>query len=425
MAKFFIHRPIFAIVISLIIVLVGVLAGIQLPIAQYPQISPPTVSVGTSYTGANAEVVNQTVAQVIEDQVNGTQGMDYMSSNSDDTGRYSLQVVFEVGTDGDMDSVKVQNNVAVANPSLPSSVQNVGVTTRKASNDMAMMLSMYSVDGTYDRAFMKNYADIYFMDEVKRVNGVGDVNIFGSDYSMRVWLNPDKLAAVDLTVGQVVSAINEQNQQAAAGTIGAMPLAQGQEKQYTGKLQGRLTTIEEFGNIVLKSDGEGGFVRLKDVARIETGQKQYNIISKFNGNPAIGFGIQLTSDANAMTTVAEVKKIIEREKAKLPPGLEVAQEALILVVIVIFVFLQSWRATIIPLLAVPVSLIGTFAAFTLLGFSINTLTLFAMVLAIGLVVDDAIVVIENVEKHMEEGLEPVDATERAMDEVQGPVVAHF
>ena len=443
MAKFFIHRPIFAIVISLIIVLVGILAGIQLPIAQYPQISPPTVSVSTSYTGANAEVVNQTVAQVIEDKVNGTQGMDYMSSNSDDTGRYSLSVVFEVGTDGDMDSVKVQNNVAIANPSLPSAVQTVGVTTRKASNDMAMMLSMYSSDGTYDRAFMKNYADIYFMDEVKRVNGVGDVNIFGSDYSMRVWLNPDKLAAVDLTVGAVVSAINEQNQQAAAGTIGSMPLNQGQEKQYTGKLQGRLTTIEEFGNIVLKSDGEGGFVRLKDVARIETGQKQYNIISKFDGNPAIGFGIQLTSDANAMTTIAEVKKIIEREKAKLPPGLQVSQvfdstdyiresitevvhtfvEALILVVIVIFVFLQSWRATIIPLLAVPVSLIGTFAAFILLDFSINTLTLFAMVLAIGLVVDDAIVVIENVEKHMEEGLEPIDATERAMDEVQGPVVA--
>ena len=443
MAKFFIHRPIFAIVISLIIVLVGVLSAIQLPIAQYPQISPPTVSVSTSYTGANAEVVNQTIAQVIEDQVNGTQGMDYMSSNSDDTGRYSLSVVFEVGTDGDMDSVKVQNNVAVANPSLPSDVQSVGVTTRKASNDMAMMISMYSPDGTYDRAFMKNYADIYFLDEVKRVNGVGDVNIFGSNYSMRIWLNPDKLAAVDLTVGAVVSAINEQNQQAAAGTIGAMPLAQGQEKQYTGKLQGRLTTIEEFGDIILKSDGQGGFVRLKDVARIETGQQQYNIVSKYNGNPAIGFGIQLTSDANAMTTVAEVKRIVERERAKLPPGLEVAQvfdstdyiresieevvhtfvEALLLVVIVIFVFLQSWRATIIPLLAVPVSLVGTFASFILLDFSINTLTLFAMVLAIGLVVDDAIVVIENVEHHMEDGLSPVDATERAMDEVQGPVVA--
>ncbi len=443
MAKFFIHRPIFAIVIALIIVLVGILAGLQLPIAQYPQISPPTISVSTNYTGANAEVVDQTIAQVIEQQVNGTQGMDYMSSNSDDTGRYSLSVVFEVGTDSDMDSVKVQNNVAVANASLPSAVQAVGVTTRKSSNQMALMLSIYSPDGTYDRAFMKNYADIYLMDEVKRVNGVGDIQIFGADYSMRIWLNPDKLAELDLTIPQVIAAINEQNQQAAAGTVGAMPVEQGQEKQYTGKVQGRLVTVEEFSNIIIKSDGEGGFVRLKDVSRIETGQKAYNITSNFNGKPAVGFGIMLTSDANAMTTIAEVKEILNRAKADLPPGLymdqifdstdyiresieEVAHtfvEALVLVVIVIFVFLQSWRATLIPLLAVPVSLIGTFAAFILMDFSINTLTLFAMVLAIGLVVDDAIVVIENVEHHMESGLTPVDATERAMDEVQGPVVA--
>ena len=443
MAKFFIHRPIFAIVISLIIVLVGILAGIQLPIAQYPQISPPTISVSTTYTGANAEVVDATIAQAIEQQVNGTDGMDYMSSNSDDTGRYSLQVVFEVGTDDDMDSVKVQNNVAVANPSLPSAVQAVGVTTRKSSNTMALMLAMYSPDGRYDRAFMKNYSDIYFMDEIKRVDGVGDIQIFGADYAMRIWLNPDKLAEMDLTVANVVSAITEQNQQAAAGTIGSMPVAQGQEKQYTGKLQGRLVTIEEFGDIVLKSDGQGGFVRLKDVARIETGQKGYNIVSKFNGQTAVAFGIQLTSSANAMETVAQVRDIVERAKLDLPPGLKVDQifdstdyiresieevvhtfvEALILVVVVIFVFLQSWRATLIPLLAVPVSLIGTFGAFILLDFSINTLTLFAMVLAIGLVVDDAIVVIENVEHHMESGLTPVDATERAMDEVQGPVVA--
>lgn len=443
MAKFFIHRPIFAIVIALIIVLVGVLAGVQLPIAQYPQISPPTISVSTTYTGANAEVVDQTIAQVIEQQVNGTQGMDYMSSNSDDTGRYSLSVVFEVGTDGDMDSVKVQNNVAVANASLPSAVQSVGVVTRKSSNQMALMFAIYSPDGRYDRAFMKNYADIYLLDAVKRVNGVGDIQIFGADYSMRIWLNPDKLAELDLTVSQVVSAITEQNQQAAAGTIGSMPIASGQEKQFTGKVQGRLTTVEEFGNVIVKSDGKGGFVYLKDVARIETGQKAYNIISKYNGMSAVGFGILLTSDANAMTTVAEVKRIVEESEVDLPPGLKVGQifdstdyisesitevahtfvEALVLVVVVIFVFLQSWRATIIPLLAVPVSLIGTFASFILLDFSINTLTLFAMVLAIGLVVDDAIVVIENVEHHMESGLEPVDATERAMDEVQGPVVA--
>lgn len=443
MAKFFIHRPIFAIVVALIIVLVGILAGLQLPIAQYPQISPPTISVSTTYTGANAEVVDQTIAQVIEQQVNGTQGMDYMSSNSDDTGRYSLSVVFEVGTDGDMDSVKVQNNVAVANASLPSAVQERGVVTRKSSNEMALMISLYSPDGTYDRAFMKNYSDIYLMDEIKRVNGVGDIQIFGADYSMRIWLNPDKLAELDLTIAQVIAAINEQNIQAAAGTVGSMPLPQGQEKQYTGKLQGRLTTVDEFSEIILKSDGKGSFVRLKDVARIETGQRNYNVTGKFNGYPSVAFGIMLTSDANAMTTVGKVRDIIEREKSNLPPGLQISQifdstdyiresisevmhtfiEALLLVVVVIFIFLQSWRATLIPLLAVPVSLIGTFAAFVVLDFSINTLTLFAMVLAIGLVVDDAIVVIENVEHHMESGLTPVDATERAMDEVQGPVVA--
>ena len=443
MAKFFIHRPIFAIVIALIITLVGILAAIQLPIAQYPQISPPTISVSTTYTGANAGVVNETIAQVIEQQVNGTDGMDYMSSNSDDTGRYSLSVVFEVGTDGDMDSVKVQNNVAIANASLPADVQRQGVTTRKASNEMALFLSMYSPTGEYDRAFMKNYADIYLMDEIKRVSGVGDVQIFGSDYSMRIWLNPDKLAEYDLTVSDVSSAINEQNLQAAAGTIGSMPLAQGQEKQFTGKVQGRLTEIEQFENIILKSRSDGTFVYMKDVARIESGQRQNNIVAKFNGYPAVGFGIQLTSDANAMTTVRGVQAIIERQRPNLPPNLFISEifdstdyirasieevahtfiEALALVVLVIFVFLQSWRATLIPLLAVPVSLIGTFAAFIVLDFSINTLTLFAMVLAIGLVVDDAIVVIENVEHHMESGLTPVDATERAMDEVQGPVVA--
>ena len=442
MSKFFIHRPIFAIVISIIIVILGAISATQLPIAQYPQISPPTISVSTTYTGANAAVVNETVAQVIEQQVNGTQGMDYMSSNTDDTGSYSLSVTFKTGTDGDMDSVKVQNNVAVANASLPSDVQSIGVTTKKASNDMAYMLSIYSPDGSYDRAFMKNYADIYILDKIKRVPGVGDVQIFGSDYAMRVWLNPDKLAELKLTVADVTSALNEQNVQALAGTVGAMPAANGQEHQYTGSISGRLVTPEEFGNVILKSSN-GQFVRLKDVARIETGQKSNSIISKFDGYPAVGFGINLTNDANAMQTVKGVKKVLDEARPDLPPNLQMSEifdstsyinasikevmetffEALMLVVLVIFLFLQNWRATIIPLLAVPVSLIGTLAAFIVLNFSINTLTLFAMVLAIGLVVDDAIVVIENVEKHMEEGLEPIDATERAMDEVQGPVVA--
>ena len=443
MAKFFIHRPIFAIVIALIIVIVGTLAGFSLPIAQYPQISPPTVSVSASYTGASAAVVNETVAQVIEEQINGTQGMDYMSSNSDDTGRYSLSVTFDVGTDGDMDAVKVQNNAAGANASLPSSVQSAGVTTRKSSGQMAYFVSMYSEDGTYDRTFMKNYATLYFLDAIKRISGVGDVQVFGPDYAMRVWLNPDRLAELGLTVADITAAIKEQNIQAPAGTVGGMPTVNGQEKQFTGKVQGRLTTPEEFGNVIIASGKDGSFVRLKDVARIETGARNNNIVAKFNGYPAVGFGIQLTSDANAMITLAEVRKVLAEAEKSFPPGLKMQSvfdstdyinasikevvhtfvEALLLVVLVIFVFLQSWRATIIPLLAVPVSLIGTFGTFVLLDFSINTLTLFAMVLAIGLVVDDAIVVIENVEHHMESGLSPVDATERAMAEVQGPVVA--
>ncbi len=443
MAKFFIHRPIFAIVIALIIVIVGTLAGFSLPIAQYPQISPPTVSVSASYMGASAAVVNETVAQVIEEQINGTQGMDYMSSTSDDTGRYNLSVTFDVGTDGDMDAVKVQNNAAGANASLPSAVQSAGVTTRKSSGQMAYFVSMYSEDGRYDRAFMKNYATLYFLDAIKRISGVGNVQVFGSDYAMRVWLNPDRLAELGLTVADVTAAIKEQNVQAPAGTVGGMPVENGQEKQFTGKVQGRLTTPEEFGNVIIASGKDGSFVRLKDVARIETGERNNNIVAKFNGYPAVGFGIQLTSDANAMITLAEVRKVLAEAEKTFPPGLKMKSvfdstdyinasikevvhtfvEALLLVVLVIFVFLQSWRATIIPLLAVPVSLIGTFGTFVLLDFSINTLTLFAMVLAIGLVVDDAIVVIENVEHHMESGLSPVDATERAMAEVQGPVVA--
>ena len=250
MSKFFIHRPIFAIVVSLIIVIAGAIAATQLPIAQYPQISPPTVQVSASYTGASAAVVNQTVAQIVEEQVNGTQGMDYMSSSSDDTGDYSLSVTFDVGTDGDMDSVKVQNNVASATSQLPSEVQQVGVTTRKSTNDMAYMMAFYSPDGTYDRAFMKNYATIYLLDKLKRINGVGDVQVFGSDYAMRVWLNPDKLAELGLTVADVSAAIKEQNVQAPAGTVGAMPVNNGQEKQMSGKIEGRLTTPEEFGNVI-------------------------------------------------------------------------------------------------------------------------------------------------------------------------------
>ncbi|WP_027405601.1 efflux RND transporter permease subunit [Anaerovibrio sp. RM50] len=444
MSKFFIHRPIFAIVISLIIVIGGLISAFQLPIAQYPQIAPPTISVSTTYVGANAKVVNETVAQIIEQQVNGVQGMDYMSSNASDSGYYSLSVVFELGTDGDMDAVKVQNNVAVANPSLPDSVKSVGVVTSKASNSMALMAAIVSPEGTFDSTWIKNFSDIYLIDKVKRVDGVGSVQAFGADHSLRIWLNPDRLAELNLTVSDVAAAINEQNLQAPAGTVGALPIRNQQEKQFTGKIDGRLVTPEEFGNIVIKTDSNGTMVHLRDVARVENGPKQYAVFSDMNGaKNTVAFGVQLTEDANAMTTVAEVRKILEDAEKDFPPDLklqyivdttefistsikevvETFVEALLLVVLVVFIFLQNWRATLIPLLAVPVSLIGTFISFIILGFSINTLTLFAMVLAIGLVVDDAIVVIENVEHHMSTGLTPIDATERAMDEVQGPVVA--
>ena len=437
MAKFFIHRPVFAIVISIIISLIGIIAGMNTPVAQYPNISPPTINVNAYYTGANASVVNQAVAQVVENRVNGTQGMDYMTSNSNDDGSYSLNVFFEVGSDGDMDSVKVQNNVASANSSLPEAVIAAGVTTAKSSQDMSMIFAFYCDNGLYDTAFIKNYADIYIADDLKRVKGVGQVQILSADYALRVWLNPEKLANFGLTVADVQNAIRTQNAQAAAGSIGKLPVAQGQEKEYTGQIQGRLETPEQFENIILKTGDKGAFVYLKDVARIEIGQKANTYIGKFNGYTSVPFIINLTSDANALETIGEVKRILQAAEKNLPQGIKYGQvldntefikasinevahtffEALVLVV------LQSWRATVIPLLAVPVSLLGTFAAFTVLDFTINTLTLFAMVLAIGLVVDDAIVVIENVEQHMERGLDPVKATEVAMEEVQGPVVA--
>ena len=443
MAKFFIHRPVFAIVIAIIISLIGIIAGLNTPIAQYPDISPPTINVNAYYTGANASVVNQSVAQVIENRVNGTQGMDYMTSNSNDDGSYDLNVYFEVGSDGDMDSVKVQNNVSSANSSLPETVIASGITTAKSSQDMSMVFAFYCDNGLYDTAFVKNYTDIYISDDLKRIKGVGKVQVLSADYALRVWINPEKLANFGLTVADVQSAIKTQNAQAAAGSIGKLPVAQGQEKEYTGRIQGRLETPEQFENIILKTGDKGAFVYLKDVARIEIGQKSNTYVGKFNGYTSVPFIINLTSDANALETIGEVKRVLHAAEENLPEGIKYGQildntefikasinevahtffEALVLVVLVIFIFLQSFRATVIPLLAVPVSLLGTFAAFTVLGFTINTLTLFAMVLAIGLVVDDAIVVIENVEQHMERGLSPVEATEVAMEEVQGPVVA--
>ncbi|MDY5465798.1 MAG: efflux RND transporter permease subunit [Megasphaera elsdenii] len=444
MSSFFIRRPIFAIVISIIIVILGALSLLSLPIAQYPQISPPTVNLSTTYTGANATIVNQTVAQVIEDQLKGVDDMSYMSSTSSNDGSYSLSVVFSLDSDGNTDAINVQNDANLAKNSLPSDVQTQGLTVRRSSGDMVLMANLYSPNGTYNQAFLKNYADIYLLDKIQRIDGVGNVNTFGSSYAMRVWLNPEKLAERGLTVSDVVSAIKEQNMSAPAGTIGSLPAPATQEKQYSAKVEGQLTTPEQFGNIILKSASNGQFVYLKDVANIQTGTQNESNNSKINGKTGIGFGIQLSSDANALDTITEVKKVLDQAKETFPPDLDYTivmdntnfinasinevkdtfVESLLLVILVVFVFLQKWRTTLIPVLAVPVSIVGTFASFKILDFTINTLTLFAMVLAIGLVVDDAIVVIENVEEHMSKDKQSAkDATEAAMKEVQGPIIA--
>jgi len=444
MANFFINRPVFAIVLSIIITLLGGVSIFNLPIAQYPQISPPTVSVSTTYQGANAEVLDQTVAQIIEQRINGVQGMSYMSSTSTDSGSYSLSVQFEPGTDADTAAVQTQNRVAAATALLPSDVQTSGVTTTKSSQDMSLIFSLWSPNDTYDANFLKNYGSIYLLDNIKRVKGVGEVTEFGADFSMRIWLQPEKMAKLGISVTQVTDAIKEQNKQAPAGTVGQRPSASQQEFQYTTRIQGRLTTPQEFGNIMVSAKGDGSFVRIKDLARIELASQSYGYDIMLNDHISTGFAVKLTSDANALETISNVKAVLEEASKKFPVGLEykvvvdsskfiresiievvkTLAEALILVLIVVFIFLQSWRATLIPMLAIPVSLIGTFGAFIVLGFTINTLTLFAMVLAIGLVVDDAIVVIEAVEHHMRySGLTALEATRRAMSEVSGPIIA--
>ncbi|WP_371371046.1 efflux RND transporter permease subunit [Sporomusa aerivorans] len=444
MANFFINRPVFAIVLSIIITIIGGIAAFSLPVAQYPQISPPTVSVSANYWGANADVVNQTVAQVIEQQVNGAAGMVSMSSTSSDAGTYSLNVQFESGKDADNAAVQTQNRVAEATAGLPGSVQASGVTTRKSSMDMSLVFSLWADNGTYSPNFLKNYGSIYLVDDIKRVKGVGEVSEFGSDYSMRVWLQPEKMARLGISASDVISAIEKQNVQAPAGALGKMPVAAEQEFQYTARVKGRLTDVKDFEDIIITAKSDGSSILLKDVARLEFGSRSYTYESLANGHPAAMLSVKLTSDANALETISNVKKVIEEASKSFPEGMhyqivvdttkfvresmtEVVKtfaEALLLVVIVVFIFLQSWRATLIPVMAIPISLIGTFGAFVVLGFTINTLTLFAMVLAIGLVVDDAIVVIEAVEHHMRySGLTPQEATRRAMSEVSGPVVA--
>lgn len=443
MSKFFIKRPIVAIVFSLMVTIIGLLAMFNLPIAQYPSIAPPQIRVSTQYIGASAQVVADSVASVIEQQMVGVQNLDYMVSNSTSDGTYSLIVQLEQGADPDMGAINVQNSVARATSALPAEVQAVGVNTRKSSGDMAMVFSLISPNETYDQTFLKNYGTNYMVDSLKSVSGVGSVQEFGSDYAMRIWLNPPKMAQYGVTISDVTAALAGQNLQAAAGKLGTNPAPSDQQFQYAISVQGRISTPEEFGHIVVRKDDKGNLLHLSDIARIEMGSAHYGVIAERSGVPAAGFAISLTSDANALETISEVKRLLAEQAENFPEDItydivvdatafvvesiqEVVQtfvEALLLVALIVYLFLQSWRATLIPMIAVPVSLLGTFAVFTVLGFSINTLTLFAMVLAIGLVVDDAIVVIEAVEYEMKYNKRtPREATVAAMENVSNPVI---
>ena len=445
MSKFFINRPIFASVISIIIVIAGLVASRVLPIAQYPQIAPPTVLITAAYPGASAETLARTVAAPIEEQLNGVENMLYFTSSATANGTVTITATFEVGTNVDTASVNVNNRVKAAEPRLPEDVRRNGVIVQKRSNDILQVVALDSEKGKYSTLYLSNYASLNIVDELKRVPGVGDVTIFGAqDYSMRVWLKPDRLAQLGLTPSDVATAIRAQNAQNAAGKIGQEPAPSDQQLVYTVTAKGRLLTPEEFGNIIIRATGPGGALRLKDVARIELGAYSYDQSVTLDGQPTIAMGVFLQTGANALDVAERVRTRMSELKKKFPEGMgyvipfdttkfvsasinEVVKtliEAMILVLGVVYIFLQSWRATLIPMVAVPISLIGTFAGLWLFGFSINTLTLFAMVLAIGIVVDDAIVVLENVERLMaEEKLAPRQAAIKAMQEVQGALVA--
>ncbi|HLI35095.1 MAG TPA: multidrug efflux RND transporter permease subunit [Terriglobia bacterium] len=442
-SKFFIHRPIFAIVISLLIVLVGGLAILSLPIAEYPQITPPTVQVSATYPGANAATVEQSVAVPIEESVNGAENMIYMSSRSSNNGVYTLTCTFSVGSNVDLDAVDVQNRVQQAEGQLPAEVINYGITVKKRSPSMLMILTLYSPDSSYDSLFLSNYAAIHVIDPLSRVPGIGDYMQIGQTYSMRVWLRPDRMAGLGLTATDVAQTIQEQNVTAPGGQIGAPPAPPGTQYQYSVLTQGQLTTAEQYDNMIIRTLPDGSILRLKDIGYADLGGQDYSTYSRLNGAPSTTVILYQLPTANALTAAKGVIQTMDRVAKNFPPGikysvtmdstlfiteslrevLKTLVEALLLVLLVVFLFLGTFRATLIPMLAVPVSLIGAFAAFTALGFSINTLTMFGLVLAIGLVVDDAIVVVEAVQHHIEEGLPAREAAEKAMSEVSGPVIA--
>lgn len=445
MSRFFIERPIFASVIAIIIVIAGLVAAKMLPIAQYPEIAPPTVTITTTYTGASAETLAKSVAAPIEEQLSGVERLLYFSSTSASTGVLTITATFEVGTNIDQATFNVNNRVQIALPRLPDEVRRNGVIVQKRSNDILLVAALNSPDRSRDTLFLSNYGSLNLVDDLKRLPGVGDVSVFGArDYSMRVWLKPDRMAQLGLTPTDVAAAIRAQNAQYAAGKVGAEPALEGQMLVYTVTARGRLVDPAEFGDILVRGGGSSGNIKLKDIARLELGAQNYDSVNSLNGSPAIGLAVFLQSGANALAVANAVRTRMVEAKKTFPKGVdylipfdttrfvqssieEVVKtifEAALLVVLVVYLFLQTWRATLIPMIAVPVSLIGTFAGLWLFGFSINTLTLFAMVLSIGIVVDDAIVVLENVERLMrEQGMEAKQAAIEAMREVSGAIVA--
>ncbi|SDT02529.1 multidrug efflux pump [Pseudomonas sp. Z003-0.4C(8344-21)] len=443
-SQFFISRPIFAAVLSLLILIAGAISLFQLPISEYPEVVPPTVVVRANFPGANPKVIGETVAAPLEQAITGVENMLYMSSQSTADGKITLTITFALGTDLDNAQVQVQNRVTRTEPKLPEEVTRIGITVDKASPDLTMVVHLTSPDKRYDMLYLSNYAILNIKDELARLGGVGDVQLFGmGDYSLRVWLDPNKTASRNLTATDVVTAIREQNRQVAAGQLGAPPAPTAQSFQLSINTQGRLVTEEEFENIVIRAGDDGEITRLKDIARVELGSSQYALRSLLNNQPAVAIPIFQRPGSNAIDISNEVRGKMEELKKGFPQGMDYSIvydptifvrgsieavvhtlfEALILVVLVVILFLQTWRASIIPLVAVPVSLIGTFAVMHLFGFSLNALSLFGLVLAIGIVVDDAIVVVENVERNIELGLTPVEATKRAMREVTGPIIA--
>ncbi|WP_374449930.1 efflux RND transporter permease subunit, partial [Stella sp.] len=443
-SNFFIARPIFAGVLSLLIFLGGLISLVGMPVSEYPEVVPPSVIVRATYPGASPKVIAETVATPIEEAINGVEGMLYMSSQGTTDGLMTLTVTFALGTDPDKAQQLVQNRVSQAEPRLPQEVRTLGVTTVKSSPDLMMVVHLVSPNGRYDTTYLRNYGLINVKDRLARIQGVGDVQLFGAgDYSMRVWLDPQRVAEYGLSAGDVVREIRAQNVQAAAGVVGASPGVPGIDLQLSVNAQGRLRSPEEFGEIVVKAGSDGQIVRLRDVARIDLGAADYALRSLLNNKPAAAIPIFQSPGSNAIRIADEVRTVMEEIRQNMPEGVDYSivydttkfvrasidavvhtlLEAVLLVVLVVILFLQTWRASIIPLLAVPVSIIGTFAVMQIFGFSVNALTLFGLVLAIGIVVDDAIVVVENVERNIENGLAPREAAYRAMHEVSGPIIA--